>query len=1063
LICIKAAREAVSHDFGMKTIQWLACRAWFHLMLLGLCATTGWRTTEAADSATARKLFARPTREYSSGPLWVWNDLLTEQQIVETMRDLAGQQVKQVFVHPRPGLMTPYLSADWFRLWKAALKEAERLDMNVWIYDENSYPSGFAGGFVPELMPESRGRGLLLREAKTPPAWSDSVVAVHRLNENGAEDVSAQARTGPALPEGRYMVASVQRAGNSPWYGGRCYVDLLYPGVTEKFLEVTMEAYRKNVGDQFGKRIPGVFTDEPNIRPAGGLPWTDGLPRVFEARWGYDLLKQLPSLSQEVGDWRKVRHNYFQVLLEQFIERWAKPSYEYCVKHNLEWTGHYWEHEWPNCLGVTDNMAMYAWHQRPAIDCLMNQYAEGPHAQFGNTRAVRELGSVANQLGLQRTLCEAYGAGGWDLRFEDMKRIADWLGVLGVNTFDQHLSYITLRGARKRDHPQSFSYHEPWWEAYHVSGSYLERLTVAVSLGEQVNPVLVLEPTTTAWMYNSEAERDPRLKQLGETFQKLVLDFELAQIESDLGCEDIIARHGSASRGELKVGKRSYGTVVIPPLTENLNRKTVELLEVFLQTGGSVFCCGEPPARVDGSLSPRGAALAKAAGWKSVEPARLPEALWPVQKAAGLTITRKQGDKGLLFHSRRRLKDGQLLLLVNTSSEASAAGSVQAAAGGIEQWDLNTGDTRTCDFETARGEVKLGFALAPSGSALLYLSKKELKPAPVAHQSTASLSALGPPEVRRLEPNVLTLDYVDITAGGETRTNVYFYQANQFAFQKNGMDRNPWDSAVQFRDELIKRTFPAGSGFEASYRFQIDGVVPKGLAVVIERPDLYTITCNGQAVSSRPGAWWLDKAFGRIDLTSVARAGENVVTLKATPFTICHEIEPAYLLGEFSLRSAARGFVVAADRPLELGRWNEQGHPFYSAGVAYRQRFSIPRPSGKYSVSLSKWYGSVAKVSVNGKVAGYIAAPPWQCDVTRELRQGENTVEVTAIGTLKNTLGPHHGNPGLGSAWPGMFQRGPDAGPPPGKDYSTVGYGLFEPFGLQQITTEVSQASLRAP
>ena len=55
---------------------------------------------------------------------------------------------------------------------------------------------------------------------------------------------------------------------------------------------------------------------------------------------------------------------------------------------------------------------------------------------------------MANQLGRQRTLCEAYGAGGWDLRFEDMKRIGDWLYVLGVNTLDEHLSYITIRGAR---------------------------------------------------------------------------------------------------------------------------------------------------------------------------------------------------------------------------------------------------------------------------------------------------------------------------------------------------------------------------------------------------------------------------------------------------------------------------------------------------------------------------------------------------------------------------------------------------------------------------------------
>jgi hypothetical protein len=109
-------------------------------------------------------------------------------------------------------------------------------------------------------------------------------------------------------------------------------------------------------------------------------------------------------------------------------------------------------------------MAMYAWHQRPAIDCLMNQYAENTHAQFGDLRMPRELSSVANQLGMTRTFCEVYGAGGWDLRFEDMKRIGDWLEVLGVNTLDQHLSYVTMRGARKRDHPQSFSYHEPWWE-----------------------------------------------------------------------------------------------------------------------------------------------------------------------------------------------------------------------------------------------------------------------------------------------------------------------------------------------------------------------------------------------------------------------------------------------------------------------------------------------------------------------------------------------------------------------------------------------------------------------
>ena len=98
-------------------------------------------------------------------------------------------------------------------------------------------------------------------------------------------------------------------------------------------------------------------------------------------------------------------------------------------------------------------MAMSAWQQYPGIDILMNQYGENTHAQFGNIRACREISSLANQFG-RRTFVELYGAGGWDLRFEDMKRIADWLAVLGVNTMDEHLSYITIRGARKWDHPQ---------------------------------------------------------------------------------------------------------------------------------------------------------------------------------------------------------------------------------------------------------------------------------------------------------------------------------------------------------------------------------------------------------------------------------------------------------------------------------------------------------------------------------------------------------------------------------------------------------------------------------
>ncbi len=1233
-----------------------------HLTLFCLCWVIGISAGEAGaegkelDSAAVQKLFAAPPREYSTSPLWVWNDMLTDAQIRGTMRDLAGQQVRQVFVHPRPGLMTPYLSDEWFRCWRVALDEAAKLDMNVWIYDENSYPSGFAGGHVPELMPESRGRGLAFRDETRAPQVGPDTIAVYRVAPTGTEDVTQKLRQGESLPEGQYLVASVVRAADSPWHGDRCYVDLMYPGVTQKFLEVTLDAYRKQIGDQFGKRVLGAFTDEPNVAPAGGWPWTDHLPSAFQQRWGYDLLEHLPSLHRPIGNWKQVRHDYFQVVLDQFVAHWGQPYYEWCEKNGIAFTGHYWDHEWPNCIGVPDNMALSAWQHMPGIDCLMNQYREDTHAQFGNVRFVKEVGSLRNQLDRKRCLCEVYGAGGWDLRFEDMKRIADWLGVLGVNLFDEHLSYITLRGARKADHPQSFSYHEPWWDSYHVIAQYITRLSAAMSVGRQRNHILVIEPTTTAWMYQGAAEPAGRLGEIGKPFFDLVFELEQAQIEFDLGCEDVIARHGAVDTGtppqtgaRLKVGQGEYHTVVLPPLTETLRSETMTLLERFAADGGRVIALDPPPALVDGRPSDRGGQLAKSRGWQQCARTDAATTLVPALQRDGCVVQRAAGDKGTLFHHRRQLADGELLLLVNTSMAAPSAGVVQTTAKGVEQWDLFTGTVRPHPFRTDHGAAEVDFALPPCGSLLLFLAQAPRQPGLAESRKSTPVAASSPLEIRRTAPNVLTLDFVDLTAGGETQQNLYYYRANQLAWQKNGLPRNPWDSAVQYKDELISRQFPPDSGFEVTYKFTIEGQVPQPLQIVIERPDLYSIACNDTPVTPTAGAWWLDKAFGVIDLTAAAAPGENRVTLKARPFTMFHEIAAAYVLGEFSLQPAPAGFVIVPPRPpalaaavahstdiegvawmtsgigfqpgsggkesddgapyiaFDLGRpvdlaaievwnynestlprrgvkkmeirgsetlrdadawsvplgtfelapgrggplgtrtalaetlpvagrkvryvkftilanhngvnfptqdgktdnafvglgevrfhaagsdgqlqvvpdvkiqsvsselvvdngfdrravhvvdgsglgetplgWNEQGMPFYAAGVAYRQSFHIDRVDGSYHVCVPQWYGSVAKVLVNGALCGHLVSQPWEVDVTEALKTGENVVEVVVIGTLKNTLGPHHAGTGVGSAWPGMFQQGPPQGPPPGHAYHTLGYGLFAPFELRQ-------------
>jgi hypothetical protein len=122
----------------------------------------------------------------------------------------------------------------------------------------------------------------------------------------------------------------------------------------------------------------------------------------------------------------------------------------------------------------------------------------------------------------------------------------------------------------------------------------------------------------------------------------------------------------------------------------------------------------------------------------------------------------------------------------------------------------------------------------------------------------------------------------------------------------------------------------------------------------------------------------------------------------------------------------------------------------YGGGVGYVQKFNVPDASGRFTVAIPNWYGSVARVLVNGQPAGYVAYQPWSLDVSRQIVAGENTVEVVVIGTLKNTLGPHHFGDVVGAAWPHAFQQGPETGPPPGEKYQTLDYGLFEPFVLNR-------------
>ena len=466
------------------------------ILSLGIASCNGNKMETTDSFSTLEAQFLNPSSEYRTAPFMVWNGKVTKTEIDRMLKDFKDAGCGGAFIHPRPGMITEYMSDEWHSLYRYAVDKGKEIGLDIWIYDENSYPSGFAGGHVPEEMPESynQGQGLALTKTDLLPDKTDEYFIILKKEGDKWADIT-NALSQHKKAKGEYYLYKKTYLGKSDWYGGYSYVDLLVPGVTEKFIDLTMKGYEKTIKDEFGKSVFGIFTDEPNISSPGGLRWTPDLFEVFLKQWGYDLKPLLPLLDEETGNWKQVRHNYMETLLQMFVDRWSKPWHHYCETNNLKWTGHYWGHGWPQMNDGPDNMAMYAWHQVPAIDMLFNQFDEtNPQAQFGNIRAVKELRSAANQTGCNRTLSETYGGGGWDETFKDFKRLGDWEYALGVNFMNQHLAHMTLTGARKYDYPPVFTYHSPWWPDYRELNDYYGRLSFVMSKGVQKNDIWCWNP-----------------------------------------------------------------------------------------------------------------------------------------------------------------------------------------------------------------------------------------------------------------------------------------------------------------------------------------------------------------------------------------------------------------------------------------------------------------------------------------------------------------------------------------------------------------------------------------
>ena len=993
-----------------------------------------------------QKQFANPSSEFRSAPLWVWNTDVTTEDIDRMLAELKEQGFGGAFVHPRPGLETEYLSQEWFDLWNYSLQKGKELGLDIWIYDENSYPSGFAGGHVPDQMPESYNQGQALLGRRTRQVPDSCYLCLLKVGEDFLDITDSLAAYKGR--EGDYYSYQLGYYGASNWTAGFPYVDLMAKGVTEKFIEVTMEkGYEKYLGARVGTEIKGVFTDEPHINtPRGGhCRWTPDLFEVFQQMWGYDLRLHWPRLGEESGNWKKVRHDYNATLLRLFIDRWCKPWHDYCERKGLLWTGHYWEHSWPDLGNGPDNMAMYAWHQMPAIDMLFNQFNDNDNcqAQFGNIRAVKELRSVANQKGRVRTLSETYGGGGWDMTLKDMKRLGDWEYALGVNFMNQHLSHMTITGTRKFDYPPVFTSLSPWWKEYGVLNDYFARLSLVLSQGRQENGWLILEPTTSLWLHYTNVSGGKPLWDIANDFQALLGALERGQMEYDLGCEDIMADCASVGRKCLRVGQTRYHTVVLPAKTENLESRTFQLMRDFASSGGRIIALGLPDY-VDGEESAELQAFMQSDAVIKMQTPQ--EILSLYRQEADLLVQCPENSH--VYHYRCRYEDGQLLFLTNSSLTDETPVTVSMPGKYLYRLDAMTGRIYL-QSKAEGGKLKVETKLFPADSQLWFASDEKVLNAEAGNDSPTDLKPLqtqDETEVNPLRPNVLNLDFCSMTVGDKHLQDVFYKEANSQLWRHFGKS-DPWEAAVQYRRSILERdSFPEGE-IKLEYAFKVEEEFDRtGMTAIIERPELWEVSVNDVILMGYTKDTLLDARMGDYSIGHLVRLGDNKLTLRMKRMDIRTEIGPVMLTGHFGVKGAAKGFALAKQpQRIGLGDYSKAGYPEYPWEMCYGKTYHVENPGNDYFVQLGYWAGTVAQVWVNGQKAGSIISAPYRLDVTQWMKSGCNRIEVRVVGSLANLYGPHY-TPLSGLmgpfSWEGIGAQ------LPGEQYRLSPYGLQEDFDL---------------
>jgi len=1008
------------------------------------------------------ELFKNPTSEYRGTPFWAWNSKLEQKELEWQLENFKKMGFGGAHMHVRTGMATPYLSDEHLSLVKACVEKAKKEDMLAWLYDEDRWPSGAAGGIVTKEE-KYRGRYLLF----TPTPYHPEGITLEEIPASGlirSEDGKLLACYDVELDEEGYLTgwkvigedepaehekwyAYLEVLKCTPWYNNQAYINTLDKEAMDKFIEVTYEAYNRTISEEFDNTVPAIFTDEPQFMHKGTLkfakekkdvflPWTDDLAKTYaEVYNGEDLLAGLPELFWDYADGRVsvIRYHYHDHVCERFAQAFADNCGKWCDEHGLALTGHMFTEPTlsSQTSGIGEAMRSYRGFGLPGIDmlCALWEYTTAKQAQ-----------SAVHQFGREGMTSELYGVTNWDFDFRGHKLHGDWQAALGVTIRVPHLSWVSMGGSAKRDYPASISYQSPWWEQYSRVEDHFARTNTALTRGKPIVKVGVIHPIESYWLHWGPEEQIALVrKNLDDNFQNITKWLLFGGIDFDFISESLLPELCGEASAPLKVGAMEYDVILVPGC-ETLRSTTLERLESFAAAGGRLIFAGELPTLENARPSDRGAALAAAAERISFSQGALLQALEPVRlvelRDAGGAFTEN------LLYNMRQDGDGRWLFIAHGTEpynkDVSRFQDLRIRLKGrwkITVYNTQNGEVEDIEQKLAENMTECFRRLYDYDSLLLWLEPVEVESegteavicdgvAAVECAGTEAVACEGavgdksgackntvvdkptkisiPARVPYTlsEPNALLLDQVEYALDDAA------WQPKEEILRADDAIRRALGWEVR-KENITQPWAIAEEPIEHVVHFRwriISDLEYTGAKLAIETPEVMTLRWNSTEIENTPDGWYADKAIKTIVLPDL-KAGENILEADI-PYGKRTELEWAYLLGDFGVEvCGSYVHIVEARKELAFGNIASQGLPFYGGNITYH--IPVETEGGDLLIRSSQYRGVLQTVSVDGGEEISVIYPPYTVKCG-DVKAGKHTVDICLFGHRRNGFGPVH-------------------------------------------------------